>query len=81
MALAKIELKLGKKTISLTPAQFEELKHDMRSLDKDHHYYWHQPYYTGIRTPFYGSTCTTGSLTTSTAGRPPSFAGNVLSVV
>ena len=41
MALSKIELKLGKKVITLTPKQFEELKQDMRDLDKDHHYYWH----------------------------------------
>ena len=40
MALAKISLKLGKKTIELTPEQFEELKKDMRKLDKDYHYYW-----------------------------------------
>ena len=46
MALAKISLKLGKKTIELTPAQFEELKRDMRELDKSHHYYWHRsPWY------------------------------------
>ena len=46
MALNKIELKLGKKVISLTPEQFEELKRDMRELDKRHHYYWHtSPWY------------------------------------
>lgn len=50
MALAKITLKLGKKTIELTSEQFEELKQDMRDLDKSHNYYWHnspwyQPWY------------------------------------
>ena len=39
--LSKIELKLGKKVITLTPEQFEELKRDMRNLDKSHYYYWH----------------------------------------
>jgi len=46
MALSKIELKLGKKVITLTPEQFEELKQDMRDLDRDHHYYWYNyPHY------------------------------------
>ena len=40
MALSKITLKLGKKKIELTEAEFEELKRDMRQLDKRHHYYW-----------------------------------------
>ena len=49
MALSKITLKLGKKTIELTPEQFEELKQDMRILDKQHHYHWnwYKPWYNG----------------------------------
>ena len=42
MALSKITLTLGKKVITLTSKEFEELKRDMRELDKDHHYYWHR---------------------------------------
>ena len=71
MALAKISLKLGRKTIELTPEQFEELKQDMRDLDKSHHYYWHtspwyQPWYdrpnrlptfTYTTPVVYGSSC------------------------
>ena len=46
MALSKITLTLGKKVITLTSKEFEELKRDMRELDKDHHYYWHtSPWY------------------------------------
>jgi len=54
MSLSKITLTLGKgktkQKINLTPEQFEELKQDMRDLDKSHNYYWHrnpwyQPYY------------------------------------
>ena len=44
MALSKIELKLGKKVIKLTTDEFEELKRDMRELDKQHHYYWYKYY-------------------------------------
>ena len=51
MALSKIELKLGKKVIKLTTDEFEELKRDMRELDKQHHYYWYtyNPYW--VRQP------------------------------
>jgi hypothetical protein len=93
MALKKIELKLGKKVISLTPKEFEELKADMRALDKSHHYYWHT-------TPWYRSWYTTnpqisllstskgapavgGSLSISNSQdgtyTPPAFSGSVLS--
>ena len=65
MALAKISLKLGKKKIELTPAQFEELKQDMRELDKHHHYYWnlypHREYWWGNSAPYI-------TYTTSNAG-------------
>ena len=77
MALSKIELKLGKKVITLTPEQFEELKADMRELDKNHHYYWNnspwdRPYYTY-------TTCTTGIDQQSQTPNPPSFNGSILS--
>ena len=94
MALSKIELKLGKKVITLTPAQFEELKQDMRNLDKDHHYYWHNynwpyRYYNQLITSASGvnytnsapSTVNTGSIKTipTTAIQdPPAFSGSIL---
>ena len=95
MALQIISLRLGTKVISLTSKEFEELKRDMRELDKDHHYYWHSlPYYPpGIRgfSPLtvYGSSAgNSGSLSCNTAGfnpdnilgTPPAFAGSVLSL-
>ena len=40
MALAKITLQLGKKKIELTNEEFQELKKDMRELDKIHSDYW-----------------------------------------
>ena len=79
MALAKIELKLGKKTITLTPAQFEELKQDMRNLDKTYNYFWYsnpwpQRWWGGTLTypsyppgQIYCNTAGTGT-TTTTAG-------------
>ena len=75
MALAKIELKLGKKTITLTPAQFEELKQDMRDLDRTYNYHWYsnpwpQRWWGGISNhtgnQIYCNTAGTG--TTTTAG-------------
>jgi hypothetical protein len=78
MALQKISLRLGTKVISLTAKEFEELKRDMRELDKDHHYYWHHapwygPWYSGVRSftaPIvYGSS--SGSLSCNTAGFTP----------
>lgn len=71
MALSKITLKLGRKTIELTSEQFEELKQDMRDLDRSHNYYWHrnpwygqwysQPLSTVITTNLVGSTSTGSS--------------------
>ena len=40
MSLEKITLKLGKKKIKLTVEEFEELKQDMRDLDRDYRWYW-----------------------------------------
>ena len=84
MALSKIELKLGKKVIKLTPAEFEELKLDMRELDKQYHYYWcSQPVWqTGIvyKDPFYYSSNVSDCV--STAKLPQSltsFSGSILS--
>jgi len=91
MALSKIELKLGKKVIKLTTDEFEELKRDMRELDKQYHYYWcSQPVWkTGIvyRDPFYYSSNVSGSISNasdcvSTAKLPQSltsFSGSILS--
>ena len=93
MALNKIELKLGKKVISLTPAEFEELKSDMHLLDKGHHYYWHsQPYW--VQNPSYGGITTyrsgspavelqnaaiTGTNVSNTTPEHPAFSGSILS--
>jgi len=92
MALSKIELKLGKKVIKLTPAEFEELKLDMRELDKQYHYYWcSQPVWqTGIvyKEPFYYNSNVFGSISnasdrvSTTAELPQSltsFSGSILS--
>jgi len=94
MALSKIELKLGKKVITLTPEQFEELKQDMRDLDRDHHYYWHSYPFTeywwgnSTGTPSFRTTGTTTGNTIDikgTAGisfterKPPAFSGTILS--
>jgi hypothetical protein len=38
--ITKITLKLGEKEIELTANEFEELKRDMRELDKQYPY-WH----------------------------------------
>lgn len=73
MALKKITLQLGSKTISLTVKQFEELKQDMRELDKQHHYYWNHspwygPWYSGIRSfthPIIFDSSVGGSLSSS----------------
>lgn len=67
MALSKITLTLGKgkskQKISLTPEQFEELKQDMRDLDRSHDYYWHRsPWYQ----PWYYNS--SGTMFTSTSG-------------
>lgn len=87
MALNKIELKLGKKVITLTPAQFEELKQDMRELDKSHYYYWHnysQPYWNSnnIR-PFFLTGTTpveyTTTMITNNLKDPPAFIGSIVS--
>lgn len=94
MALNKIELKLGKKVITLTPNQFEELKQDMRYLDRGHYYYWnHSPWYqpwdrttslTGIRTLLTGTTniadvCANISTAEAEVSDPPAFSGTILS--
>jgi len=84
MALSKIELKVGKgknrKVITLTTEQFEELKQDMRDLDKSHHYYWYnyqwprwysQPHWSGspiLCNNIAGSTTTTGVITNASTG-------------
>lgn len=66
MALAKITLKLGRKTIELTNEQFEELKQDMRDLDRQHHYYWHHsPWYSPW---YYNQPMTSIPLVMSSAG-------------
>ncbi len=61
MALKKITLQLGCKTVSLTKKQFEELKADMRELDRQHHYYWHH-------SPWYGPWYSNSTFTVSSAG-------------
>jgi len=74
MALSKITLTLGKgktkQKISLTPDQFEELKQDMRDLDKSHNYYWnHNPWYQRwYSQPYFtltGNSGVSGTVTTS----------------
>lgn len=94
MALRKIELKLGKKVITLTPEQFEELKQDMRNLDKDHHYYWHNyqhyhsyPSWNRTQGVILCDDISTGNTIgiKGTAGisftetKPPAFSGSILS--
>lgn len=80
MALSKITLKLGRKTIELTSEQFEELKQDMRDLDRSHNYYWH-------RSPWYGqwysqplSTFTTTNLVGSASTGSSGHAANTLTL-
>ena len=87
--LSKIELKLGKKTITLTSKQFEELKQDMRNLDKDHRYYWYDyqwPRWYHNYPQQISITGTTGLLTANLnqlelgdQKDPPAFNGTVLS--
>ncbi len=81
MALSKIELKLGKKKISLTPKQFEELKQDMRDLDKDHHYYWYNYRWptTWYNTYPYGQVICNGSTSTGTISNVTTTSTNATS--
>ena len=77
MALSKISLTLGKgktkQKIQLTPAQFEELKQDMRDLDKSHNYYWHH-------SPWYGHWYNGGIRTFSTSNATDTYTNAVSAV-
>jgi len=85
MALATITLKLGKKKIELTAKEFEELKADMRQLDKNHYYYWHnyQPYWyqNSISSPitFTTSAGSAVDVIDHEIGSAPDFGGSIVS--